>query len=218
MKRLLTVISLIPVLITSAAQALPAPKPAPKVLAAPTTEPAKPPASTSTLDFDLLPPASAETLSVPTVPPEIAAGIKRRRFMLTLHQTVGMALAVGMTGTMITGQLNYNDKFLGGNSGRFQGIHQAFAYPTLSLAAVTAGLAIFAPVPIDKESGGFDRMTLHKIGMFTAFAGWTTELILGLLTAAHEGFASQRGFATAHLAVGYTTLAGVLLGTGAIAF
>lgn len=171
------------------------------------------------LDFDFLePPVSSD---VPTAPPVDTAAIKRRRTMLTLHQALGIALAAGMAGSMITGQLNYNDKFLheeGRNSGRYQLAHQAFVYPTLGLAATTAGLAIFAPVPIEKRSHGFDRMVLHKIGQFTAAAGWATQLGLGLYTASREGHVNQKDFATAHLAAGYVTLAGILLGLGAVVF
>jgi hypothetical protein len=173
---------------------------------------------------DLLPTTSTPTTTepnVPLAPPVDQSAIKARRFMLTLHQSVGIALAAGMAGSMITGQLNYNDKFLHEterNSGRYELAHQAFVYPTLGLAAVTAGLAIFAPVPIEKKSHGFDRMTLHKIGQFTAFAGWAAQLGLGLYASSREGYANQQAFAATHLAVGYVTLAGILLGLGAIVF
>ena len=172
---------------------------------------------------DLLPPTPSDNSLTGNVltPPVDEKAIKTRRTMLTVHQTLGIALAAGMAGAMVTGQLNYNDKFLsteGRNSGRFEFAHKAFVYPTLGLAATTAGLALFAPVPIDKTSKGFDRMVLHKIGQFTAAAGWAAQLGLGLYTASREGYANQQSLAAAHLAVGYVTLAGILLGLGAVVF
>ena len=138
--------------------------------------------------------------------------------MLTLHQGLGIGLAAGLVGTMITGQLNYNDKFWGGgNSGRYETLHEVFAFSTLSIAAVVAPLALFAPEPLEKEHG-FDRLTLHKIGEFTAFACWAAELVMGLLTVDHEGLFDQRTLAQVHLAIGYTSLAGMLVGVGAIVF
>lgn len=167
------------------------------------------------LDFDLLDPPAAPS---PALDPQAGADQAMRRTMLTVHQGVGLGLVALMTGAMISGQLNYNDKFLGGNTEQFALAHKSFAYPTVGLAAVGAGLALFAPRPQMEDKPGFDRVTLHKIGQFTALAGWGAQLALGLLTATSEGRLNQRAFATAHLAAGYVTLAGMAVGVGAITF
>jgi hypothetical protein len=178
--------------------------------AEPTPPTASPPPDD--LNFDLLPPP------IPAQSEQEAKQVRTRRLLLTLHQNIGIALVAAEIGSIVTGQLNYSDKFNGGNSGRYETIHKAFVYPTIGLGALVAGLALFAPVPIDKKTSGFDRMTLHKIGMFTAAAGWAAEIGLGLYAASREGYANQKGWADAHLAIGYVTLAGLLLGTGAITF
>jgi hypothetical protein len=192
----------------------PTPVPAP---VAPAADPAAPP----NLDFDLLAPPEVPGAKVPPIPKEPVADpalVARRRLMLNLHQTLGIGLAAAEAGAVITGQLSYGDKFDGPNSGRYRTAHQAFVYSTLGLAAVVTALGVFAPVPIDKKTSGFDRMMLHKIGVFTAAAGWAAELGLGLYTASREGYVNQRTAAAAHLAIGYVTLAGLLLGVGAITF
>lgn len=171
---------------------------------------------TSEFDFDFFAESALDTTPA-FIDPTRDTLVTRRRTMLQIHQLVGIGLVAAELGSMVTGQLNYNDKFVDGNSARFNLAHKAFVYPTMGLALTSATLSIFAPVPIEKR-GGFDRMTLHKIGMFTAFAGWAAQLGLGLYTASREGYEDQKALAQAHLAVGYVTLAGTLVGLGTVVF
>lgn len=165
------------------------------------------------LDFDLLgSPASAQ-------PPVDDGALKLRRSMLSLHQGMGIGLLAMTTSSVVVGQLNYNDRFGGGPStGRFELAHAGLAYGTLGLFAATGAMAMLAPVPLQKESEGVDRVTLHKVGLFTAAAGMAAQAGLGIAATAREGHVNQQGFATAHLAIGYLTLAGMALGVGALVF
>lgn len=177
--------------------------------------PAAQPSALPPLDFDLLgdlPP------SRPLVKAVDEAAIAQRRFMLDVHQTLGIGLAAGMAGSLVTGQLNYNDKFVDGNSERFALSHKLFTYPSIGLGALVAGLALFVPDPLGHEGDGFDRRTLHKIGEYLAGAGWAAQLALGLWTASSEGRVDQQTLAFTHLVVGYVSLAGMLVGIGANVF
>ena len=62
------------------------------------------------------------------------------------------------------------------------------------------------------------RSAIWRSAAWLAFAGWAAQLGLGLYTASREGYANQQSLATAHLAVGYVTLAGILMGLSAIVF
>jgi len=169
------------------------------------------------LDFDLLarPEAPPEAL----MDPLLEAHMARRRTMLTVHQSVGIGLVGLMAGTMITGQLNYLDRFGGGaDTARYERAHQYLATATLATFGAAGLLAFFAPVPIARESDGIDRATLHKIGMIGATLGMVAEGILGVLTAHHEGLADQTSLARVHLAIGYSTLTCMTVGVGALVF
>lgn len=175
--------------------------------------PAADPVPGDGLDFDLLgAPASAQ-------PPVDDGALKLRRSMLSLHQGLGIGLLAMTASSVAVGQLNYNDRFGGGPStGRFELAHAGLAYGTLGLFVGTGALALLAPVPVQKESEGVDRVTLHKVGLFTAAAGMAAQAGLGIAASAREGHVNQQGFATAHLAIGYLTLAGMALGVGALVF
>ena len=185
------------------------PSPAPRVVV--------PAAADGDLDFDLL--GEAKTANAPLASPAIEQAVGIRRTMLTIHQSVGMGLVGLMATTMITGQLNYLDRFGGGAStARYESSHKFFATATLATFAGAGLLAFFTPVPIERKSEGIDRAWLHKAGMIGATAGMIAEGTLGILTARHEGLADQAGLARAHLAIGYTTLACMTLGVGALVF
>lgn len=163
------------------------------------------------LDFDLLgPPAPA---------PKVDEGALRlRRTMLSWHQGAGLALLGLQLATTVVGQLNYSDRFAGGPStGRYELTHKVLAYSTLGLFAIDGSLALLAPSPLRRDEG-FDRVTLHKIAMFTAAAGMLAQGILGVVTREREGYLNQSQLATIHLAVGYATLAAVGVGVGALTF
>jgi hypothetical protein len=167
------------------------------------------------LGFDLLGPGS------PTVqtPPVDEAKVKLRRKMLTYHPALGIGLLVCETATIVLGQLNYSDRFGGGpSSGRYERPHAFLAGTTGVLFIGTGLLAILAPDPMGKEHRGFDRVLLHKIGMFTATAGMLAEAVLGIYTTRREGYLNQESYAKAHLVIGYSTLAATYLGVGSIVF
>ena len=169
---------------------------------------AEPPAP---LDFDLL----AEPK--PAVRVDEAA-IRRRRMLLNIHQGVGLGMFALALGNTVAGQLNYSDRFASGPStGRYQLAHQITAYGTLVAFAGAGLLAVFAPTPLPK-SGGFDRVTLHKLSMGAATLGMAAEAVLGIWTSSREGYLNQPNLAAAHLVIGYFTFAAISLGVGAIVF
>lgn len=174
-------------------------------------------AAADEFDFDFFETEPLVEAQPAFVDPALPAAIRQRRTMLELHQLVGFGLVATEVGSIVTGQLNYNSLFGDSGSARFKRPHQVFTYATMGLALTSATLSVFAPVPIEK-TGGFDQMTLHKIGMFTAFAGWAAQLGLGLYTASRSGHADHQTLAQAHLAVGYVTLAGTLVGLGTVVF
>jgi len=168
------------------------------------------------LNFDLL--DKPGELSAALSDPSLDQQLGMRRTMLTMHQTVGIGLLGLMASTMVTGQLNYLDRFGGPSTARYEQPHQILATATLVAFGSAGLLAFFAPVPIEKESEGIDRVTLHKFGMIGATAGMVAEGVLGILTAHHEGLADQSGLARAHLVIGYSTLAFMTAGVGALVF
>jgi len=170
---------------------------------APTTEPS--------LDFDLLGEAKP--------PPETAdAGkLRLRRKMLTVHQGIGLGLLGLQLATTVVGQLNYLDQFADGpQTMQYRLAHKTLAYSTLGVFAVDGLIALLAPSP--KTPRKFDRVMIHRIAMFTAAAGMVTQAILGIYTRGRVGYLDQESYATAHLIVGYVTLAAVLTGAAALVF
>jgi len=168
------------------------------------------------MNFDLLPPAPKESTAEQK---KVAAAFRTRRTMLLLHQGFGIATTALMLGTVITGQLNYSDKFAGSaQSGQYELWHDYFEAGTV-LTFVTAGLlALLAPVPVAKHNEGIDTITIHKYSMLVATVGMAAEVILGILTVSREGYADQADYGTAHLVVGYSTAAALVTGVGALFF
>jgi hypothetical protein len=162
------------------------------------------------LDFDLLGEAKP--------PPETAdAGKMRlRRKMLTVHQGIGLGLLGLQLGTTVVGQLNYSDRFGGPDTGRYRLAHKTLAYSTLGVFAVNGLLALLAPSPNTPRK--LDRVQIHRYAMLAAAAGMLTQGILGIYTRERIGRLDQDEFATAHLVVGYATLAALLTGVGALVF
>ncbi|HYG69278.1 MAG TPA: hypothetical protein VD838_16520 [Anaeromyxobacteraceae bacterium] len=171
---------------------------------------AKPPPGE--LDFDLL--------GEPEPPPALAEDprLRRRRTMLAIHQGVGLGLVALQLGTTIVGQLNYLDKFGDSNTGRYELTHAILAYSTVGVFAVQGLLGVLAPDPPRRRSPGFDRVKLHRIAMFVAAGAMATQAGLGFWTARREGYLDKQDFGTAHLVVGYVTLAAVLVGVSAFLF
>lgn len=198
----------------------PAPTETPQPATAPAASSATPPppvrepvpAVPSSLDFDLLGTPPPPTVNVD------ADAMRRRRTLLSLHQGFGIALATLMAGSIVTGQLNYSDRFSGSSTGRWERPHTLLTFSTLLTFAGTGALAALAPVPLDQESRGFDRVRLHEAGMIGATLGMISEGTLGILTAHNEGRLGQARLADAHMAIGYTTLAFMLTALGALVF
>ena len=164
------------------------------------------------LDFDLLGDAP------PSAPSASDRRLARRRWMLNTHQLVGLGLLASQVGTTVVGQLNYNDKFGDSNTNRYRISHAVLSYTTLTLFVANGGLGLFAPSPPAQVSRGLDRVTLHKIAMWTAAAGMAAQAGLGIYTQARDGFQNQRDVGRIHLAVGYATLAAVATGVGVLVF
>jgi cytochrome b561 len=166
------------------------------------------------MDFDLL--------GEPEKPPPPSADAKTMRLrskMLGAHQAMGVGLLALQVATTTVGQLNYSDKFSGGpNTNRYKQPHAILAYTNLGVFVATGAIALLAPEPPGLKRSGFDRVTLHKVSMFTAAAGMAAQVVLGVYTAQREGFQNQDQLATAHLAIGYATLAAMLVGVSAIVF
>lgn len=164
------------------------------------------------LDFDLLGPA-------PEAPKVDDSRMHRRRTMLKAHQAIGLGLFALQLATTVAGQLNYSDKYANGPvTGKYELTHSVLAYSNLGVFALNGTLAFLAPSPPKKVSRGFDRVTLHKIGMLTATAGMLAQAGLGIYTDRREGYLNQDQYAKAHLAIGYATLAAVMVGVGALVF
>lgn len=147
---------------------------------------------------------------------DIARKVTLRRKLLVAHQGVGFATLGLLAATLVLGTLNYVDKYGGGNdSGDYYLAHTIFAGAATTSFAVTGILALAAPNPYPKPRR-FDTAMLHKILMGLATAGFVASAILGPVVASREGHLDQRGFALAHLLVGYGTFA--FMGAGTIAF
>ena len=167
------------------------------------------------MDFDLLPEKSAAG------PDALAleSKVNLRRGMLQYHQIFGIATAVLMIGTVVTGQLNYSDRFGGGSSGgQFEIWHSGLEAATVLSFATTGLLALFAPVPFEKKSEGIDTVTVHKWSMLVATIGMASEIPLGIYTVSREGYVNQGTMALAHLIIGYITAAALTAGAAAIFF
>jgi hypothetical protein len=190
----------------------PAPADASPVPPAASPAPAATEGNNPDLGFDLLGPGE-KAVAVDE------ASVARRRWMLTYHPVLGIALLACETATIVVGQLNYSDRFGGGpSSGRYERAHLLLAGSTAVLFVGTGLLAILAPNPLNQKHQGFDRVLLHKIAMFTATAGMATEIALGIYTTRREGYLNQESLARTHLAIGYVTLAATYLGVGSLVF
>ena len=187
------------------------------------TAPSAAPSATDNLDFNLLeesgaksPAAKAAALALNQ---DIETQVGRRRQMLYLHQTLGLAMLGSLVVTEVVGQLNLDDKFLGGRDrGTWQLLHIGLATSTLALFFSVGMLGLFAPTPYPKRLV-FDTTTVHRACMALATAGMIAQLILGMASAGHEGsYPQQRNFVTAHQVVGYATLGATAVGATTLVF
>jgi len=165
------------------------------------------------LDFDLLGKPTAPVVAVDD------AALKRRRWMLNLHQTAGLGLLALEVATTVLGQLNYLDKY-GSNApvtGRYELSHTVLAYTTLGVFAVNGTVALLAPAA-PKKKDRFDRLTIHKAGMAVATAGMVAQAVVGIYTDRREGRLNQADAARVHLVIGYVTMAAISTAVGALVF
>jgi hypothetical protein len=162
------------------------------------------------LDFELLP----EPPPVAANPVDGSLGLRRR--MLRFHQGLGLGLLGLQLATTTVGQLNYSDRFGVDSTARYQLSHAALAYSTLGVFAVNGAVALLAPRPPAKRSQGFDRVTLHKLGMLGAALGMAAQGAVGIYTREREGYLNQEYYARVHLVIGYATLAAVGVAVGAL--
>ncbi|BDG10002.1 hypothetical protein [Anaeromyxobacter paludicola] len=181
--------------------------------AKPPSPPPRPPGARpapGTLDFDLLgAPQQREKVD--------EHALRLRRTLLTWHQGVGLGMFALQLATTAVGQLNYGDKFGGDNTGKYVQPHAILAAGTLAAFAATGALALFAPSPVRRDEG-FDRVSLHKYAMLVATVGMVAQGVLGVWTQSREGYLNQQSIGTAHLAIGYVTLAAVAAGVSALVF
>ncbi len=174
----------------------------------PAEHPKAAPDGRDSLDFDLLgTPAKSQQVD--------EHALRLRRTMLGWHQGVGLGMFVLQLATTLVGQLNYDDKFGGANTAKYVQPHEVLAFSTLAAFAAAGTLAILAPAPLKRDEG-FDRVTLHKLSMFTAALGMAAQAGLGIWTQSREGYLNQQSIGRAHLILGYVTLAAVATGIGAL--
>ncbi len=203
------------------ASAPPAPEPsAPQEPApAPSDAPVEPDAAAQepSLDFDLLEPAPAADVAQ-VVDPDLERRIHQRRTMLKLHQGLGVAMAAGLTTTVVLGQLQLNDSFRGGEDNRkLLPWHTGFVIGTSALFTTVGVLGVLAPTPYEKQ-GGWDTVRFHKLFMVLATVGMLTQSVLGSLATDSYGDLSEPRLVTAHQIVGYATLGAVAAGMVSLAF
>lgn len=189
--------------------------------AAPAAGKPAPPAATAAPpgdDFDLLPVEPAPDPAQQARAAEIERKSKLRRSLLQLHQLGGFVTLGALGLTVISGQLNYSDKYGGGgDTGRYRELHSISAYGSAAVFAATGLLAVLAPSPGEKPVR-LDTATLHKIFVAIATAAMVSEVVLGPLTSGAEGSLRQRDFALAHQIVGYTAFASTAAGFFVLTF
>ena len=131
-----------------------------------------------------------------------------RRWMLTTHQTLGIATWLLMAATVTVGQLNYNQLYGGGGgSNKWQTPHEILVLSSSVAFAATGAFALFAPSPYKKPLR-FDTGLVHRIAVSGATLGMLTEVFLGWWTT-HQANAGNRNnlntMARTHQVVGWTT-------------
>lgn len=193
---------------------------------APAPEPsAKPAQGHDSLQFDFFGgEAAAATAGAPARPgldldaKTVEGKAGTRRWMLTVHQTLGITTWALMAATVVVGQLNYNQLYGGGGgSNKWQTPHRWLVLSTSTAFAATGAFALFAPSPYQRPLR-FDTALIHRLAVIGATAGMLAEIVLGW-TATHQADAGNphnlRTYARAHQVIGYSTL-GFLTIAGAV--
>jgi cytochrome b561 len=185
------------------------------------TKAAPPATGDGKMDFNFFPDENKDAKDpsfVQTDSAEVAAKAARRRWMLKVHQTLGITTWALMAATVTVGQLNYNQLYGGGGgSTKYQGPHALLVASTTLSFAATGAFAIFAPDPYDKPLK-LDTGLVHRIAVIGATAGMVTEAILGIVTSRRADAGNPRSLKTlarAHQIVGYSTF-GMLTVAGTV--
>lgn len=149
---------------------------------------------------------------------ELKHDAETRRWMLTTHQTLGIATWILMAATVTIGQLNYNELYGGGGgSTKWQNPHEYLVAATTAAFAATGAFALFAPSPYKKPLR-FDTGLVHRLAVAGATLGMLTEAFLGWWTT-HQANAGNpnnlRTMARTHQVVGWSTF-GFLTIAGAV--
>jgi hypothetical protein len=139
----------------------------------------------------------------------LADQAQTRRWMLRVHQTLGLATWALLVATSVIGQLNYNQLYGGGGGKiKWQGPHRILVISSSTAFAATASFSLLAPTPYKKPLR-FDTGLVHRIAVSAATLGMLTQIVLGWRTT-HQAAAGNpnglRDMARAHQVVGYTTL------------
>jgi hypothetical protein len=184
----------------------------------PPATPAPDAATRGDQDFELLAPEKPPDEATKDRDRQLMRDLGRRRTMLQLHQLGGYATMATLTAAVVLGQVNYLDKYGGGgDTGRWITPHAIAAFTAAGVFTATGLLAILAPSPFEKKLRA-DTVTLHRIAMAVATAGFVAQVVLGPVTASKEGQLSQRDFALAHQIIGYTTLVATYTGFMVLTF
>jgi len=185
--------------------------------AAPTAASGEPAAAKPGLDFDFFGGAQAgkeaSAQEVPSAPDALgdalAAKAHTRRWMLRAHQTLGLATWALMVGTVVVGQLNYNQLYGGGGGSlKWQTPHRVLLLSTAIAYAAAASFAIIAPTPFKKPLR-FDTGLIHRIAVSAATLGMVTQMVLGWVTTRRADAGNPHDLSTlarTHQVVGYATL------------
>lgn len=139
----------------------------------------------------------------------LASKAQTRRWMLRVHQTLGIATWLTLAATVTVGQLNYNQLYGGGGgSNKWQTPHRWLVISASTLFAATGAFALFAPTPY-KQPLHFDTGLIHRIAVIGATLGMVTEGVLGWVTTHQADAGNPHNLATMaryHQIIGYTTL------------
>jgi hypothetical protein len=139
---------------------------------------------------------------------EVAAKASTRRWMLKVHQTLGLVTWALMAATVTVGQLNYNQLYGGGGGSRkWQGPHAALVASTSVTFVGTGAFAIFAPQPY-RQPLKLDTGLVHRIAVAGAALGMVSQIVLGLATRRRADAGNPRALKTlaqTHQIIGYST-------------
>ncbi len=160
-------------------------------------------------DFDFFADRAA-AVPAATPDPALQGRADTRKAMFKWHQGLGLTTLGLLAGTTIVGQLNYNDLYEPNapGTGDYRLAHKALVYGSVIGFTATGALALSAPESSER-SGGFDAVSLHKLGVSLATIGMLTQAGLGLAMANKVQSGDINGLQAlgdAHQIAGWSTL------------